>query len=57
LPGAPPDRVWIDDNDIASKRTCTFLLILSSLAQTGQGLVPPVVTVPSRLMAAKADLE
>jgi hypothetical protein len=39
---------WIDDNDIASKRTFTFLLILSSLAETGQGLATPVVTVPSR---------
>ncbi|MCX7199917.1 MAG: hypothetical protein NTW37_18590 [Proteobacteria bacterium] len=39
---------WIDDNDIASKRMFTFLLILSSLAETGQGLAAPVVTVPSR---------
>ena len=39
---------WIDDRDIASKRTFTFLLILFSLAETGQGLAAPVVTVPAR---------
>ena len=39
---------WIDDNDIASKSTFTFLLILFSLAETGQGASSPVVTVPSR---------
>jgi hypothetical protein len=39
---------WIDENDIASKRTFTFLMILFSLAETGQGVPAPVVTVPSR---------
>ncbi len=39
---------WIDDNDIASKRIFTFLLILTSLAETSQGTATPVVTVPSR---------
>jgi hypothetical protein len=39
---------WIDDTDIASKRTFTFLLILFSLAETGQTSVAPIVTVPSR---------
>lgn len=39
---------WIADNDIASKRTFVFLLILFSLAETGQGVAAPVVTVPSR---------
>ncbi|MDP2784451.1 MAG: hypothetical protein Q8O38_07665 [Sulfurimicrobium sp.] len=39
---------WIDDTDIASKRTFTFLLILFSLAETGQATATPVVTVPSR---------
>jgi hypothetical protein len=39
---------WVDDNDVASKRIFTFLLILSSLAETGQSPVTPVVTVPSR---------
>jgi hypothetical protein len=39
---------WIDDADIASKRTFTFLMILFSLAETGQSAVAPIVTVPSR---------
>jgi len=39
---------WIDDTDIASKRTFTFLMILFSLAETGQVPAAPVVTVPSR---------
>ena len=39
---------WIDENDVASKRTFTFLMILFSLAETGQGAPAPVVTVPSR---------
>jgi hypothetical protein len=39
---------WIDDTDIVSKRTFTFLMILFSLAETGQTTASPVVTVPSR---------
>jgi hypothetical protein len=39
---------WIDDADVASKRTFTFLMILFSLAETGQSTAAPVVTVPSR---------
>jgi hypothetical protein len=39
---------WIDDSDVASKRAFTFLLILFSLAETGQTSVAPLVTVPSR---------
>jgi hypothetical protein len=39
---------WIDDKDIVSKSTFTFLLILFSLAETGQPSAAPVVTVPSR---------
>jgi hypothetical protein len=39
---------WIDDTDIASKRTFTFLMILFSLAETGQSAAAPIVTVPSR---------
>jgi len=39
---------WIDENDVESKRTFTFLMILFSLAETGQTTAAPVVTVPSR---------
>jgi hypothetical protein len=39
---------WIDESDVASKRTFTFLMMLFSLAETGQGAAAPVVTVPSR---------
>ena len=39
---------WIDQADIASKRTFTFLMILFSLAETGPSAAAPVVTVPSR---------
>jgi hypothetical protein len=39
---------WIEDTDIASKRIFTFLMILSSLAETGQISASPIVTVPSR---------
>ena len=39
---------WIDDTDIGSKRIFTFLMILFSLAETGQSTAAPVVTVPSR---------
>jgi hypothetical protein len=39
---------WIDESDVESKRTFTFLMILFSLAETGQSAPAPVVTVPSR---------
>jgi len=39
---------WIDKTDVTSKGTFTFLMILFSLAETGQASVAPVVTVPSR---------
>ena len=39
---------WIEDTDIASKRIFTFLMILFSLAETGQISASPIVTVPSR---------
>jgi hypothetical protein len=39
---------WIDDTDIGSKRTFTFLMILFSLAETGPSSAAPVVTVPAR---------
>ena len=39
---------WIEDTDLPSKRLFTFLMILFSLAETGQSFSGPVVTVPSR---------
>jgi hypothetical protein len=39
---------WINDTDIESKRIFTILMILFSLAETGQAAAGPVVTVPSR---------
>jgi hypothetical protein len=39
---------WIDETDVDSKRIFTFLMILFSLAETGQTPAAPVVTVPSR---------
>lgn len=39
---------WIADSDIESKRTFTFLMMLFSLAETGQSAAAPVVTVPAR---------
>jgi hypothetical protein len=39
---------WIDESDVESKRTFTFMMILFSLAETGQSAPAPVVTVPSR---------
>jgi hypothetical protein len=39
---------WIEDTDLPSKRLFTFLMILFSLAETGQTSSVPVVTVPSR---------
>lgn len=39
---------WIDDSDLKSKRLFLFLMILSSLAESGQPAVAPVVTIPAR---------
>jgi hypothetical protein len=39
---------WINDTDIESKRIFTILMILFSLAETGQSAAGPVLTVPSR---------
>lgn len=39
---------WIDSADIGSKSAFTFMLILFSLAETGQAASMPLVTVPSR---------
>jgi hypothetical protein len=39
---------WIDDTDTRSKRVFTFLMLLFSLAETGQTAIAPTLTVPSR---------
>jgi len=38
---------WIDDDDIASKRIFSFLLIFFALAETGVTPQVPVLTVPA----------
>ena len=36
---------WIDDRDIPSKRLFTFLMILFSLSESGEGQAAPLVTI------------
>jgi hypothetical protein len=38
---------WIGDDDLASKRIFTFLMMFFSLAETGVAAQPPVVTIPA----------
>ena len=39
---------WIDDRDLYSKRTFSFLMFLFTLTETGGAPATPVVTVPTR---------
>ncbi len=36
---------WIDDRDFASKRRFSFMLLLTSLAETGASPSAPLITV------------
>jgi hypothetical protein len=38
---------WIDDTDVASKRIFSFLMLLSSLTETGDKSGAPIVAVPT----------
>ena len=43
-------QFWIDDRDLRSKSSMSFLMLIFSLAETGSapGSAAPVVTVPAR---------
>ncbi|HSN38703.1 MAG TPA: hypothetical protein VLT92_00790 [Burkholderiales bacterium] len=38
---------WVDDRDLVSKRTFTFLRIFSSIAETGNVPQVPIITIPA----------
>lgn len=38
---------WIDDRDIYSKRAFTFLMMFSSIAETGIAPQAPIITIPA----------
>ncbi|HTP25823.1 MAG TPA: hypothetical protein VMK12_09215 [Anaeromyxobacteraceae bacterium] len=38
---------WVDDRDYASKQAFSFLLLLSSLTDAGQGKQLPILTIPA----------
>ena len=38
---------WVDDRDIGSKRIFTFLMVFSSIAETGAVPQVPIITIPA----------
>jgi hypothetical protein len=38
---------WIDDRDVRSKRVFTFLLMFSSIAESGTVPQAPIITIPA----------
>lgn len=39
---------WIDDGDFRSKRIFSFMMLLYSLAETGDKAAPPIITILAR---------
>ena len=44
---ACPSRIWVDDRDLGSKRIFSFLMVFSSIAETGVVPQVPVLTIPA----------
>jgi hypothetical protein len=39
---------WIEDCDLKSKRTFSFMMLLFTLSETGQKEAPPLITIPAQ---------